>query len=221
MKVGTDACIFGAYMAAYCTQRKPPPAHLLDIGTGTGLLSMLIAQQITARIDAVEMDAGAFEQAKENFRQSPFAGRLNACHGDILHFSTGEKYDGIITNPPFYEGDLKSGNKKKDAARHEDTLTLEQLFSVVDGLLAPGGFFAVLLPYQRIGYVQQLAEAGRFFLWEELLIQHSAAHPFSRAVLIFGRQWQAVVKRQLAITHNKSGYSPAFTALLKEYYLKL
>ena len=135
MKVCTDACLLGAFAA----NRLPLTVHrLLDIGTGTGLLSLMLAQRnLNAVIDAVEIDEAAAEQAKENFNNSPWKERLNVHNEPIQKFakSINKKYDVIICNPPFFENDLKSNDNQRNLALHSAALSLEELISIVGFLL--------------------------------------------------------------------------------------
>src|SRR5437868_5022622 len=125
MKVCTDACLFGAYIANEL--QSIPVNTILDIGAGTGLLSLMLAQKTTAVIDAVEIDNAAFEQAKENIAASPWKEKINTYHADISTFKTGKRYEHIISNPPFFEDDLRSNDEKKNFAKHDSSLTLENL----------------------------------------------------------------------------------------------
>src|ERR1700749_3701473 len=113
MKVCTDACIFGAF-AANIVRRTSNIIRILDIGTGTGLLSLMLAQQADVIIDAIEIDADAYQQAQDNFTASPWKERLTVINKDILAFTVNKKYDGIISNPPFFENDLLSDNQEKN-----------------------------------------------------------------------------------------------------------
>src|SRR5688572_17826532 len=122
MKVCTDACIFGAYAANIISNSASQILKCLDIGTGTGLLSLMIAQKTRAIIDAIEIEEDAFIQAKENFSNSPWRQRLRAVHTDAKHLSTWVKYDFIVSNPPFYQNDLVSPLKTKNVAKHDTSL---------------------------------------------------------------------------------------------------
>jgi len=188
MKVSTDACLFGAYVARQINRRQLVADTVLDIGTGTGLLSLMVAQKTKGTMDAVELDKTAFQQASHNFEQSPWKERLNIFNTDVLSFYPGKTYDCIISNPPFFEGDLKSGNKNKDAAKHDTTLTLEQLLMVIGKHLSQNGFFAVLLPCQRIDFFIEIAISAHYFLQVQVLIRHTREHPVSRGILFFSRQ---------------------------------
>src|SRR5690242_10504161 len=178
MKVCTDACLFGAF-AANCL---PITAHrLLDIGTGTGLLALMLAQKNeNVKIDAVEIDEAAAQQAKENFDNSPWEERLNVYHTSIQQFinSTQNKYDVIICNPPFFENDLKSENKQRNLALHSDALSLEELVSVVDELLKEEGNFFCLLPYHRTKYFEELLLKYKLCVKEKVFIKQTPKHNY-------------------------------------------
>jgi len=221
MKVCTDACIFGAFIAAQINKRQLGTGNLLDIGTGTGLLSLMAAQKTEGNIDAIEIDKAAYQQAIINFEQSPWRRRLTIHNIDALQYAPGKKYNCIISNPPFFEGDLKSANSKKNAAKHDTTLSLEQLLDIVARNLSPQGFFAVLLPYHRVGYFIETANAANFFLNQQLLIQHTRLHPFFRGILFFSQTKTVVTTNELAIKNEKGSYTPEFIELLQDYYLHL
>ena len=221
MKVCTDACVFGAYAATHLKNRHDPANHILDIGSGTGLLALMVAQKTIGTIDAVEIDEAAFAQAKENFNQSPWATRLHIFNADVTSFYNSKKYDCIICNPPFFEGDLKSADNKKNAAKHDTALTLEQLLAAIKNLLAPQGSFAVLLPWQRVDFFIKLATSAGYFLTEQVSLQHTEAHPYFRGILIFSHNQGVATIKSLAIKIAAGNYTDKFTALLKDYYLNL
>ena len=187
MKVCTDACIFGAVVSAQAGN-NPLIKNVLDIGTGTGLLSLMMAQKTAALIDAIEIDPLAFVQAAKNFEQSPWHNKLTIHNTDVLEFHPEKKYDLIISNPPFFEGDLKSENRKKNAAKHDTTLTLEMLLKVIDRCFICGS--AVLQCYSPTtgsSFFIELANTFGFLLNQQLLVQHTAMHPFFRGILFFSR----------------------------------
>ena len=225
MKVSTDSCIFGALVAekfaTIAVENKEPVSDFLDIGTGTGLLSLMLAQKTTVLIDAVEIDTPAFNQAAENFTSSPFAERIAIFNDDILKYKNDKRYDGIICNPPFFEGDLKSAVVSKNVAKHDTTLTLQQLLKVVECLLKPDGLFAVLLPYHRIEEFVKEALVLNIFLQEKILLRHTLKHTYFRGVLIFSKLETTIVTRELTIKTPDNLYTPEFIDLLKDYYLYL
>ncbi len=220
MKVCTDTCFFGAWVANFIVSRRLPVTNCLDIGTGTGLLGLLLAQKTGLSIDAVEIEENAFKQAKQNFGSSPWSARLQAFHSDIKIFSSAKKYDFIISNPPFFENDLRSANKNKNIARHDEGLNLQELVAVVKLHLNDDGYFALLLPYHRLPHFETLAAQNNIFINEKLLIRQTPEHDFFRGILICSRSKKSVENKELVIK-NKTGYTDEFTGLLKDYYLSL
>ncbi len=216
MKVCTDACIQGAFTAGFV---KNAP-RVLDIGTGTGLLSLMLAQQSPAAIDALELDEAAFRQAAANFEASPWQSRLRAIHADVRDFQPGTPYAFIVTNPPFYENDLKSPDSRRNTAMHTTTLDYETLLTAIRRLLAPDGRFSVLLPYTGFQRFREMAEAAGFTLQELLEVRQTTGHGFFRSVGIFG-EGGVTHTREMSVYDAQRQYTPGFTALLKDYYLYL
>lgn len=215
MKVCTDACIQGAFTAVHL----PAVPRLLDIGAGTGLLSLMLAQQSAAPIDAIELDEQAALQAAFNFNASPWADRLKVIQEDVRTFS-GDRYPFIITNPPFYENDLKSGDAKRNAAMHATSLSYEALLAAIGNLLTSDGAFSILLPHDGFQRFRALAEVAGFTLRELLEVRQTTAHGYFRAVGIFGAAGP-LRAAEMAIYNGEHKYTPEFIALLKEYYLYL
>jgi tRNA1Val (adenine37-N6)-methyltransferase len=219
MKVCTDACLFGAYVAQEIQHK--PLQNILDIGTGTGLLPLLLAQKTSAAIDAVEIDDTAYEQANQNIAHSPWAEQIKIIHTDITDFNTGKKYDGIISNPPFFEADLKSVSEQKNAAKHDTALTLDQLLMAIRHNLNEAGIFAVLLPYRRTAYFITAALALQLHCYKKVLVKQTPKHPYFRSILLFSEKESGTVTEEIIIKDEAGNYSEAFTLLLKDYYLYL
>lgn len=219
MKVCTDACILGAWLANKFT--VIPVNSILDIGAGTGLLSLMIAQKNNVIIDALEIETNAFEQCKENFQHSPWNKNLNTLHIDAKDFNSQKKYDLIISNPPFFENDLLSTDKNKNIAKHNQGLNIETLLSVIKQNLSDAGFFAVLLPFSRIANFVKLAAHNNFHLSEKILIRQTAAHNFFRGILLFHSKKETVKHSELIIKNADASYTVPFVQLLSDYYLHL
>ena len=218
MKVCTDACLFGALIANF----QLPVANCLDIGTGTGLLSLMIAQKNSeVKIDAIEIDAAAAQQATENIAASPWADRIQVFNEDIVTFVPNKQYDCIVSNPPFFEDDLLSASKAKNNAKHNTALSLTQLLSVVDSYLAPDGFFAVLLPYHRVDYFIEESKKTGLHLIKQLLVKQTIKHKFFRGILFFSRKETTPQFAEIIIKDALQNYTPEFSELLKDYYLFL
>lgn len=218
MKVTTDACLFGAVVAD-CLKEKSINT-ILDIGAGTGLLSLMIAQQTKANIDAVEIDAGAATQAKKNFEESIWKDRLSLHYSSIQNFQTSNKYDCIISNPPFFEGDLKSSNPQKNLALHSTQLNFQELIYKVIHLLSSNGYFAILLPFARSAEFEQMM--GALQLHQKILIKQTPKHNYFRSILIFNAENSKQNSvREISIKDDSNQYTNDFKQLLSPYYLHL
>lgn len=220
MKVCTDSCLFGAWVADYLQQHQPNIGNLLDIGTGTGLLALMLAQQIPATIDAVEIDEAAARQAAGNFSASPWSARLQVNHCSIQEFAakSTSRYDFIIINPPFFENDLQSGQENRNLALHSKALRLNELIGGIEQLLQPGGCFSILIPFSRSGYFKAEAEKSFFYPLREVQVRQTTSHDFFRSMLIFGRQAAECITEDLAIKDGPD-YTDGFRKLLTPYYL--
>jgi tRNA1Val (adenine37-N6)-methyltransferase len=219
MKVCTDACLFGAYMAKEL--QLIPATNILDIGSGTGLLSLILAQKTNAFIDAVEIDHAAFEQAKENFAGSLGKERINVYNTDITSFEPGKKYDHIISNPPFFEDDLRSIDEKKNFAKHDISLTLEELLKAIEDHLTGDGSFSVLVPFHRTSYFEAAAAKLNFHPAKKILVKQTTTHNYFRSILIFSRKPCTPGREEIIIKNEDGNYSEGFITLLKDYYLYL
>ena len=223
MKVCTDACLFGAWAAADAQIQSAK--NILDIGSGTGLLSLILAQKIAATITAIEIEEGAFNQTVSNFDLSSWKERLNVVHTSIQDYASKNKqslFDCIITNPPFYEQDLTSPDKAKNLASHSTALSWDDLAKSVASLLQEHGSWYVLVPTLRAYMMQKIASNYGLELAEECLMYNDEKHLPIRAMLKFVKQKEVVIQRNKIIIKNADqSYTTEFTTLLKEYYLHL
>ena len=231
MKVTTDACLFGAWVANDIsshfgdgTRTSFADRRLLDIGAGTGLLSLMIAQQSTMRIDAIELDDVAYQQAAENCHSSPWAQQIKVLHADARQFVAPHLYDIIVSNPPFYEQELKSAEVKRNIAHHSEELSLEEVLSAIKNNLQPGGCFYLLLPFKRAQQVRALFEQQEFVLEKLVFVRQSVSHDYFR-IMIKGNTRQSRTPEtdidELTIKGANDEYTYEFVALLKDYYLHL
>jgi tRNA1Val (adenine37-N6)-methyltransferase len=228
MKVTTDACLFGAWAANAINNEQLIINNSLDIGTGTGLLSLMLAQKSTAQIHAVEIDGAAANQARGNFTESPWKERLHIHPTSIQQFSNPpinqltnkpiNVFDFIITNPPFFDNDLKSEDAKRNLALHSSLLSLEELLQSIKNNLSAEGSFAILLPYHRTDYFINLAKD--FFLQQKTLVKQTEKHPYFRSMLLFSSKATETNESTIIIKENNQ-YTAAFISLLKDYYLHL
>lgn len=223
MKVCTDACLFGAWSAA--DPQIQNAKKILDIGSGTGLLSLMLAQQSNAHITAIEIEAGAFKQTKDNFELSVWKDRLDVIHSSIQDYASTNKqtlFDCIITNPPFYESDLNSPDNAKNLAAHSTALPWDVLAEAASSLLQDNGAWYVLVPTLRAYTMQKLALNYGLQLSEECLMYNDAKHLPIRAMLKFVKQKAATIQRnKIVIKNTDQSYTTEFINYLKDYYLHL
>jgi tRNA1Val (adenine37-N6)-methyltransferase len=213
MKVTTDACILGAYVDVQGAKT------ILDIGTGTGLLALMLAQRSKAKIDAFEIDESAYNQAVVNVNESIFKDKITIYHTSIQDFSSEKRYDLIISNPPFFQNHLKSETESRNNSLHTDTLSFEDLLSSVLRLLSPNGTFVVLLPAYESSVFEQLAISEGLYPQKKLTIHHRKGSKILRIITTFGRIKKEIINEELIIKNPNESYTPDFQALLKDYYL--
>ncbi len=218
MKVCTDACILGAWFAP----KIPDVGTVLDIGSGTGLQMLMLAQKSEAEIHGIEIDLTAFRQLQQNIQASKWKQRLKAFPGDARTYQFPCKYDFIISNPPFYENNLQAGNESDNLARHSTGLTFSELISIVDRHLLPHGNLGVLLPFHRVEEFTNACEHQSLFLTEKLSVKQTPKHENFRAVLRFSRFRQRFIpEAELIIQRDDGLYTREFTELLRSYYLNM
>jgi tRNA1Val (adenine37-N6)-methyltransferase len=217
MKVSTDGCILGAYTPV------PERGNILDIGTGTGLLSLMVAQRSESMIDAVELDYKSFVEARENFKSSEWSNRLHAFHSDIVHYNPYTLYDLIICNPPFFEKQLQSPDPRRNLARHNESLPKEALAKSIGRLLKrPTGQVSILLPPDESDAFERIALQHQLFANIRLLIRDAPSKPIFRVITIFSFTRSSHVDDiHFVIRQSDQQYSKQFAELLKPYYLHL
>lgn len=225
MKVTTDACLFGAWVVEEVKSQKLKIKSLLDIGTGTGLLSLMFVQKYpTTDILAIEIDKDAAEQAMENVDLSPWKDNIQIINADVKNFPFPKKYDLIISNPPFYENELRSENEKKNLAHHSQNLTLEESLAVIKNYLTSDGLFFLLLPYKRNEEIKKLFSDQQLHISKILFARQSVKHDYFRIMLkgklnnITGDETEI---DEISIWNDKQEYTDEFIKLLKDYYLNL
>jgi tRNA1Val (adenine37-N6)-methyltransferase len=213
MKVTTDACILGAYTDGQGA------TTILDIGTGTGLLSLMLAQRSNAKIDAIEINENAYNQAVVNVNESIFNDKISVYKTSIQDFETDKRYNLIISNPPFFQNHLKSENESRNNSLHTDTLSFEDLLNSVLRLLSPNGTFVVLLPLHESSVFEQLSILQELYPQKKLTIRHQKGSKILRIITTFGRIKIEIINEELIIKNPDESYTPDFQGLLKDYYL--
>jgi tRNA1Val (adenine37-N6)-methyltransferase len=217
MKVCTDSCVFGAWAA----NRAKSKNRILDIGAGTGLLMLMLAQKTLARIDGIEIEPRCYEQLTSNLASSPWAARLQAFEGDVRQFDFTEKYDFIISNPPFFSSDLLSKANSNRIARHSIELTLNDLFSAVTGLMTADGNFALLLPFHRLEEASEISKKTGLKILQQVRVFPTERHKPFRVLFLFGNQLTHEPENADFVIKKDGHYTAEFIGLLKSYYLSL
>lgn len=216
MKVSTEACILGAYSYSNA------PKNILDIGSGTGLLALMLAQRYSeSKITTVEIEKSAFLQAQDNIKNSIFSEQIICIHQSIQEFSKqmDGKYDMVISNPPFYENHLLSGNQEQDKALHQETLNFKEIVNIVKKHLEPKGVFWLILPPYQMEQFIDLAQASQLYLNHELKVFHSPKHPLFRKICLFTLDEMECSQGVLYIKNEQENYTENFKNLLKDFYL--
>lgn len=215
MKVTTEASLFGAWVGSQLNGVK---GKVLDIGTGTGLLSLMIAQETIMHIDAIEIDAKAALQAKENLQSSPWKDRIKVIHEDILNFTPTEKYDFLISNPPFYENDLTSPDEGKRKAHHGESLKLSKMVKKMEELLNDNGTFFLLFPAHR---KDELIRELNFCRLYAVIIEHVFNDDREKPFRIFlkGTRKDSVPEERKLYIRREGSFTDAFRKLMLPYYL--
>lgn len=220
MKVGTDGVLLGAWAPV-----SNNPFSILDIGAGTGLIALMMAQRSTAeQIDAIEIDDEAYEQAVENFEESKWGDRLFCYHAGLDEFVEemhDEEYDIIVSNPPFYSENYSSGNEQRDKARFTESLPFEHLIEAAAILLSENGIFSVIIPFKE--EEKFIAIAAEFDLYPAKItrVKGTPETEIKRSLMAFTRQQAETNFDELVIETARHQYTPKYTELTKDFYLKL
>ena len=226
MKIGTDGVLLGAW-----TSIEKHPFSILDIGAGTGILSLMLAQKSHAQvIEAIEIDAKAYEQCTDNFENSPWSDRLFCYHASLLEFvedlsddetNADDKFDLIICNPPFYSEDYKTKNKQRDLARFQDAMPFEHLVYAVTKLLSKDGIFSVIIPYEEETAFTNLASKAGLFPNRICYVRGHLNSKIKRSLLEFSFNKKPVTTSELIIETSRHLYTEDYINLTKDFYLKM
>ena len=220
MKIGTDAVLLGAWCPI-----DNNPKSILDVGAGTGILALMLAQRTNAdQIDALEIDEEAYEQCVENFENSPWADKLFCYHAALDEFvdDPEDEYDLIISNPPFYSEDFKTADEQRDLARFQDAMPFEDLIEAADLLLSENGTFAVVIPYKEEERFIDLCAEYEFYPVKATRVKGSHKTPIVRSLLAFKRYELSVLTAdELVIEINRHEYTDDYINLTQDFYLKM
>jgi tRNA1Val (adenine37-N6)-methyltransferase len=217
MKVSTDAVLIGSWVQAGNSK------HILDIGTGTGVIALMLAQKSNALLDAIEIDKQACQQAEENFRLSPWNDRLNVTHGCFQEFSKQQKnkYDLIVTNPPYFHHAPKPLQESRFNARHCEALTFDELIEGVLITLNENGRFCVILPYREGLEFMDKAQRRGLFCHHLLRVKTKTDRAEKRLIMEFGFEFKSLSEDEIVIQQDDGSVTTEYVELTKDYYLQL
>ncbi|ENA1794332.1 methyltransferase [Flavobacterium psychrophilum] len=219
MKVGTDGVLLGAW-----TPINHNPISILDIGAGTGLIALMLAQRTSAvQIDALEIDEEAYEQATDNFENSPWSDRLFCYHAGLDEFveEPEDEYDLIVCNPPFYAENYKTNSEQRDLARFSDAMPFEELIEAADLLLSESGILSVIIPYKEEEKFVTLANEFELYPIKITRVKGTPTSETKRSLLVFSRNKQNCEQDILVIETDRHVYTKEYIALTKGFYLKM
>ena len=220
MKIGTDSVLLGAWCPL-----ENNPRSVLDIGAGTGILSLMIAQRSNAeQIDAIEIDEDAHEECVENFENSPWSDRLFCFHAGLDEFvdDPEDEYDLIISNPPFYAEDFKTEDSQRDLARFQDALPFEELIEAAALLLSENGVFAVIIPFKEEEHFINLCGQLDLFPIKVTRVKGTPTTEIKRSLLAFKRYELPVLEADILIIEtSRHQYTEKYINLTKDFYLKM
>jgi tRNA1Val (adenine37-N6)-methyltransferase len=217
MKVGTDAVLLGSWLQTGNAE------NILDIGTGSGLIALMLAQKSNARIDAIDIDEHAYKQARENFLISPWFDRLQSIHQSLQEFSNNYsgKYDLIVTNPPYFHHASKPAIESRLNARHGDLLTFDELIDGVKKLLKTNGRFCVILPCKEGMEFLEKAQRKELFCHHILRVKTKADKNEKRLIMEFSFQFKTLTEEEIKIHEEDGSFTKEYIDLTRDYYIQL
>lgn len=220
MKVGTDGVLLGAW-----TPIENQAFSVLDIGSGTGVVALMLAQRSHAeQIDAIEINENAFEQCVDNFENSPWNDRLFCFHAsldDFMNDLEDEEYDLMVSNPPFYSEDYKTENESRDLARFQDALPFEDLIEAASVLLSENGIFSVIIPFKEEERFIALAKENNLFPLKITRVKGTPSTEIKRSLLAFSFVEKETIIDELIIETARHQYTEDYVTLTKDFYLKM
>ncbi|PZR19764.1 MAG: tRNA (adenine-N(6)-)-methyltransferase [Flavobacterium psychrophilum] len=219
MKVGTDGVLLGAWAPV-----DHRPFSILDIGAGTGLIALMLAQRSHAeQIDGLEIDDNAHEQAVDNFENSPWGDRLFCYHASLDEFmeEPEDEYDLIVSNPPFYTDGYFSGDEQRDIARHNNALPFEDLIEASGILLSDIGVLAVIIPFKEEEKIIALAKEEQLYPFKITRVKGTPDSETKRSLIAFSRTEKEVETDELIIETARHKYTDEYISLTKDFYLKM
>ncbi|MCL2650136.1 MAG: methyltransferase [Candidatus Azobacteroides sp.] len=213
MKVGTDGVLLGAW--ANCSTAS----HILDAGTGSGLIALMLAQRSKALIDALDIDEGACRQVKFNVENSKFKDQIHIIHSDFKDFTSDKKYDLIVSNPPYFSNSLQAPDKRRSLARHNHALSFEELIGKSASLLTEKGTISLILPVDAENVIHSCAGNNGLFLCRKTFVRSKPEIPPKRILIEYSKIDNIPEISALYIEKERHVYGDEFRKLTEEFYL--
>jgi tRNA1Val (adenine37-N6)-methyltransferase len=215
MKVGTDGVLLGAWAdTEHCK-------HILDIGTGSGLITLMLAQRSNAIISGIEIDKNAYLQSQENVNNSPWEERIQLFHADFTNWETTQKFDLIVSNPPYFEQSLKGKDKARNTARHTTNLSFEALIKQAKKQLAPKGRIALILPTDTCSTISNIITKNQLYINKITHIKPQPNKDSKRILIQISDVKNEPIRHELTIELARHKYSDEYISLTKDFYLKM
>lgn len=212
LKVGTDSMLLGAIC------KWSNPKHLLDIGTGTGVLSLMCAQRFSfEKIIGIELSEEAFADAQTNAQNNPFPSKISILNQAIQEYESAERFDAIISNPPFFENSSKNPDAHKSLARHTESLSFQELIQSISSLLSQDGKAWIIIPFESKEQLIQLAKTNGLFISDLITIFGKPNKP-TRTILSFEKQVSQVQTSSLCIRTENGSYTEEYKILTQEFH---
>ena len=221
MKIGTDGVLLGAW-----TPVNEEINSILDIGAGTGIIALMLAQRSYAEtLDAIEIDEDAYEQAVENFENSPWGDRLFCYHAAFDEFveeMQDEKYDLIVSNPPFFASSNSTENTtSRETARQQSSLPFKELLQGVSLLLSEKGVFSTIIPKEEEIEFLRLASENKLFPSKITEVKGTATSKIKRSLIVLSFEHSEAEKAVLVLEESRHNYTPEYKKMVSPFYLKL
>ena len=217
MKVGTDGVLLGAWV-----NPKSYPHQILDVGTGTGLVAIMLAQRFTrSQIHAIDIDKGSAEEALFNAQSSPWSERLNIVHCALQDYNPSNKYDLIVSNPPYFRNTTQSQDQARTTARNNYSLSLEYLVGKSYELLNENGELTFIMPSNEFETIQLLAEKFNFYINKLCWVRGNHQSPIKRLLIALSKNKEILEEKNLIIENSRHKYTEEYKILCQDFYLKL
>jgi len=217
MKVSTDGVLLGAW-----TKPLSYPHQILDVGTGTGLVAIMLAQRFTrSQIHAIDIDKASAEEALFNVKSSPWSERLSISNCAFQDYKPSNKYDLIVSNPPYFRNTTQSQDLARAIARNNDSLILEYLVEKSFELLNVNGELVLILPSNEFETIQSLAKKNNFYINKLCWVKGTHQSPIKRILIALNKNKEILKEENLTIENSRHNYTKEYVNLCRDFYLKL